>query len=337
MSEDLIYAMSTRGSVTFEEFNLLFRMVYAPGLADRKDSMDIDIRRQLIRLLDSLGYCEFDFGARRVYMCEPSFVLLPSYGLPKAVFTGARTPQLIKKIKENVRPSKDKMMIHYVSQNTFEFAMPALVYIEAVNIEAIKNLADKCSIAADLDQPAAWSLASFSVSSDEILKTANLRPFAGLNWKRRVFCADRLVFSGQESNPQESMTLVEYKNPISQQSKHMLMINDSAAEIDRDWGRYIALSNKKKQIILYNEKLQKLIVPVTVPMPRLLARSVALCTGLAPKITTILAKIGDIPPNHPVYVYSGVPGIVAEFLARKLGQDIYYSGFDFNDKGAIDD
>lgn len=337
MSEDLIYAMSTRGSVTFEEFNSLFRMVNAPGVSDRKDTIDIDIRRQFIRLLDSLGYCEFDFGARRVFMCDPSFVLLPSYGLPKALFVGARTPQLINKIKENVRPSKDKMMIHYVSQNTFEFAIPALFYIEAVDIEAIKGLAEKCGITAELDQPASWSLASFSVSSDEVMKTANFRPFAGLNWRRRVFCVDKLVFSGQESNLQASMPLVEYKNPINQQNRHLLVESDSAAEIDRDWGRYIVLSNNKKRVILYNEKLQKLITPVTVPMPRLLARAVSLCTGLAPKITIILARIGDIPSNHPVYVYPGVPGIVAELLARKLGQDIYYSGFDFNDKGAIDD
>jgi len=337
MSEELIYAMSTRGSVTFEEFNSLFRMVYAPGLADQKDSMDIDIRRQFIRLLDSLGYCEFDFAARRVYMCDPAFVLLPSYGLPKAVFAGARTPLLIKKIKEYVRNNKDKIMIHYVSQNTFEFAMPTMVYIEAVGVDNIKELAENCGISADLDQPAAWSLASYSASLDEVVMTANFRPFAGLDWRRRFFSIDRLTFSSQESNPRGSMTLVEYKNPINQQSKHLILKNESAAEVDRDWGRYIALSNNKKQVILYNEKLQKLIAPVTVPMPRLLSRAVVLCTGLAPKIITIFSRIGDIPPNHPVYTYPGVPKIVAELLARKLGQNIYYSGLDFNDKGAIDD
>lgn len=337
MSEELIYAMSTRGSVTFEEFNSLFRMVYAPGLADQKDSMDIDIRRQFIRLLDSLGYCEFDFAARRVYMCDPAFALLPSYGLPKAVFAGARTPLLIKKIKEYVRNNKDKIMIQYVSQNTFEFAMPAMIFIEAVGVDNIKELGEKCGIAADMDQPAAWSLASFSASLDEVIKTANFKPFAGLTWRRRSFNIDRLVFSSQESSPQELMPLVEYKNPINQQSRHFIFKDGSAAEVDRDWGRFIALSYNEKQVILYNEKLQKLITPITVPMPRLLSRAVALCTGLAPKITTILSRIGDIPSNHPVYVYPGVPKIVAELLASKLGQNIYYSGFDFNDKGAIDD
>lgn len=337
MSEDLIYAMSTRGSVTLEEFNSLFRMVYAPGLADHKDSLDIDIRRQFVRLLDSLGYCEFDFIARHVYMCEPAFVLLPSYGLPKALLAGARTPLLIKRIKERVRNNKDKMMIHYVSQNTFEFAMPTIVYIEAMDVDSIKGLAEECGIAADMDRPVAWSLASFSASLDEVMKTANFRPFAEMSWRQRFFCIDKLAFSSQKSNSQESMRLVEYKNPINQQSRHFLINNESAAEVDRDWGRFIVLSNNEKQVILYNEKLQKLISPVTVPMPRLLSRAVALCTGLAPKITTILSRIGDIPSNHPVYVYRGVPKIVAELLARKLGQNIYYSGFDFNDKGAIDD
>jgi hypothetical protein len=105
--------------------------------------------------------------------------------------------------------------------------------------------------------------------------------------------------------------------------------NDRAAEVNRDWGRYMVLSQERKQVVLYNDKMQKLIVPVTVPLPCLLARGVALCTGVPPKITTVSAKVGDIPPNHPVYVYSGVPRIIAELVTDKLGQQIIYSRFDF--------
>jgi len=337
MSDDLIYAMSTRGIIPIDEFNSLFRMVYAPGISDERDSIDIDIRRQVVRLLDSLGYCEFDFDGRRVYMCEPALVLLPTFGLPKAVLIGARTPLLIKKIKEIVKTHKDKMMLHIVSQSTADFSMPPLIYIEAIDKDSIKEVADKCGLSIDLDKPAAWALANFSGSLDDLKKSIQFIPFAEMNWKRRAFNIDKLVFSSQEPASHGSLLLIEYKNPINQQSRHVLLANDSAAEVDRDWGRYIVLSNSQKHVIVYNEKMQKLIIPVTVPLPCILARAVALCTGHVPKITTVSSKIGDIPPNHPVYVYSGVPKIMAELISNKLEQKLYYSSFEYDQKGVLYD
>lgn len=337
MFEDLIYAMSARGFITIDEFNSLFRTVYAPGISDKKDSIDIDIRRQVVRLFDSLGYCEFDFDSRRVCMCEPALVLLPAFGLPKAVLVGARTPLLIKKVKEIVKAYKDKMVLHFVPQSTADFSMPALIYIEAIDRDSIKEVADKCGLSNDLEKPAAWGLASFSGSLHDLQKSIQFAPFVELNWKRRTFNINRLIFSSQEPFSHDSLLLVEYKNPITQQNKHMVLDDDSAAEVDRDWGRYLVLSSSQKQVIIYNQKIQKLIIPVTVPLPCMLARAITLCTGLVPKITTVSSKIGDIPPSHPVYVYSGVPKIIAELISSKLGQKLYNSNFEYNEKGALYD
>ncbi|MGD0784318.1 MAG: hypothetical protein ABR969_00690 [Sedimentisphaerales bacterium] len=337
MSEDLIYAMSTRGIITIDEFNSLFRMVYAPGISDKQDSIDVDIRWQMVRLLDSLGYCEFDFDNRKVYMCEPALVLSPAFGLPKAILVGARTPPLMKKIKEVVKTYKEKIILHYIPQSTADFSMPALFCIEAIDIASINELAVKCGLSIDVDKPAAWGLANFSASFDDLKKSMQFSPFVERNWKRRVFNVDKLVFSSQGHALQNSIMLIEYKNPIDQQSKHLLRDNDSAAEVNRDWGRYMALSYSQKQVILYNEKMQKLIIPVTVPLPCILARAVALCAGLVPKITIVSSQIGDIPPKHPVYVHSGVPKIIAELISNKLGQKIYYSNFDFDEEGALYD
>lgn len=336
MSENLIYAMSARGSMKIDEFNTLFRMVYAPATSDKRDSFDFDIRRQVVRLLDSLGYCEFDFDARRVFMCEPAMVLLPTFGLPKAVLVGARTPLLIRKIKEFAKAHKDKMTLHIIPQTTADFSMPSLIYIETIDKDSIKEVAVQCGLSIDLDKPAAWALANFSGRIEDLKKSIQFVPFVEMNWKRRVFNTDKLVFSSQRA-PQDHLFLIEYKNPISQQSRHVLVVNDSAAEIDRDWGRYVVLSNLQKQVIAYNDKMQKLMVPITVPLPCILARAVALCTGLVPKIATINSRIGDIPSNHHVYVYSGVPGIISELISNKLEQKLYYSGFEYDERGKLHD
>lgn len=337
MSEDLVYAMSTRGSITVDEFNSLFRMVSAGGISEEEDSINIDIRRQVIRLLDSLGFCEFDFDARKVFMCAPAFVLLPGYGLPKAILVGARTPLLIKKIKEIVKEHKEKIILHFMPQSTSKFSMPALVYIEAIDVDSIKEVAAKCSLNVDVDKPAAWELANFSVSFEALKKSLQFSPFVERNWKKRIFNIDRLVFSSQEPASQSAVSLIEYQNPVNKQNRHIFRDNASATEVSRDWGRYIVLHDSQKQVILYNETMQKLIVPVTVPLPCILARAVALSTGLIPKITTVFSKIADIPAHHPVYIYSGVPKVVAELITNKLGQKIFYSSFDFDEKGVLYD
>jgi len=337
VSENLIYAMSTRGNITIDEFNSLFRMVYSPGVSDRQESIDVDIRSQFRRLLDSLGYCEFDFDTRRVYMCEPSLVLLPAFGLPKAVLVGARTPLLIKEINGAVKNCKDKMILHYIPQSTVDFNMPALVYIEAIDVESIKTLAAKCGLSVDMDKPAAWALANFCFSHESLRKSMQFVPFVELDWKKRNFDVNNLIFTSRGTVDQNQTLLIEYLNPITRQNRHVLRDNGVAAGVNKDWGRYMALSHSQKQVILYNEKMQKLIIPVTVPLPCILARAVALCTGFVPKITTTSTKIGDIPPNHPVYVYSGVPKIISELITNKLGQKIYYSNFDFDEKGTLYD
>ncbi|GAG61844.1 unnamed protein product [marine sediment metagenome] len=99
MSDTLIYAMSTRGKLNLEQFNELFRRVYSPSFKQVEESVKVDVRRHTVRILDSLGYCEFDFDKRMVYMCKPSLMLLPFFGLPKAVLTGARSPFLVQKLK----------------------------------------------------------------------------------------------------------------------------------------------------------------------------------------------------------------------------------------------
>ena len=78
--------------------------------------------------------------------------------------------------------------------------------------------------------------------------------------------------------------------------------------------------------MLYDEKLQKLAVPVTVPLPCVLARAVALCTGTAPLLAkTCPESIGTVPPEHSVQIYSGITHVIAKLVASKLHQKLIYT------------
>ncbi len=334
MSDTLIYAMSTRGSMKLEQFNELFRRVYFPSLEQVEESVEVDVRRQIVRILDSLGYCEFDFDGRIVYMCKPTLILLPVFGLPKAALVGARSPALIEKLKAAVKGRRNKAVLKYLQHSGVNAAIPAALCIEAMDVETIQEIARDVRIACETSWPAAWALANISSSLNNIKDSLNFESRAEPNWKRRVFSKERLVFSGFGSGNPASF-LAEYKDPVSQQLHHWLWKDGAAAQVGRDWGRYVFLAEEGVNILLYDEKLQKLAVPVTVPLPCILARAVALCTGIAPiLVTTCPKRVGAVPSGHSMQVYSGITNVIAKLVASKLCQKLIYTRFEI-DRGEV--
>ncbi|MFX0108245.1 MAG: hypothetical protein ACFE7R_08180, partial [Candidatus Hodarchaeota archaeon] len=116
--------------------------------------------------------------------------------------------------------------------------------------------------------------------------------------------------------------LVEYINPLNQQRVHWLWKGTLAAEVNRDWGRYIALANHVVNILIYDKLRNHLSVPEYVPLPRFFARALTLCSGIAPTRATISAhnKIG-FPPNLPVNIFSQVSPEIVGILSSKLSQE----------------
>ncbi|MBD3320973.1 MAG: hypothetical protein GF350_07775 [Chitinivibrionales bacterium] len=317
-----------------EQFNELFRRVYFPSLSQVDESGEVDVRRQVVRILDSLAYCEFDFDGRMVYMCKPSFVLLPVFGLPKAVLVGARSPALIQKLKAVVKNRQNKAILKRFYYSNHNEAIPATMCIEAMDIETIEKIAKDIKISFESKLPAAWALANISASLKNIKESLNFENRAEPNWKRRIFSKGRLSFSKFE-NANQGCFLAEYKDPVSQQLHHWLWKDGATAMVGRDWGRYLFLAEEDVNILLYDKKYQKLAVPLTVPLPCILARAVALCTGAAPlSAMTYSKKIAAIPPEHSVQVYSGITDVIAKLVASKLCQKLNYTHFEI-DKGGV--
>jgi hypothetical protein len=318
-----------------EQFNELFRRTYFRSLEQVEESVEVNVRRQIVRILDSLGYCEFDFDGRMIYMCKPSFVLLPGFGLPKATLVGARSPTLIDKLKASVKNHGNKAVLKSLHYSGVDSVIPTAFCLEAADLDTIHEIAREVHIYCDASESAAWVLANISISLDNIKKSLNFERRTGPNWKRRIFSKERLVFSGFGGDNQASF-LAEYREPVSQQLRHWLWNNGTAAPVDRDWGRYVFLAEACLNILLYDEKFQKLAVPVTVPLPCILARAVALCTGTAPMLATTCSKrIGAVPPGHTVQVYSGIAPMIAKLVASKLGHELIYTRFEIGKGGVL--
>ncbi|MDA8142732.1 MAG: hypothetical protein M0T81_01970 [Thermoplasmatales archaeon] len=333
MSNELIYAMSTLGEIKLEDFYALLNSITIAEIRE-EESLGMDFRQHIIRLLDSLGYCEFDFEKRKVFMCPPSLVRLPSPGLPKAVLVGARNPSLINNLKSAVRMEYGNAIFYNIPQRRFAIDIPALICIEADKIETLQKISESCRINSDLKTPASWKLAN---TSEELRVMKNSLNYTARNWSSqplKVFDIDRLKFIPASEEKEDSLT--DFLSPITKQHVHWLWSKSGAAEVGKDWGRYIALEIAKRRVIIFDENSLQLAIPSWVPLPTLLARALTMSTGLPPdNVRTGNQAIADIPSNYPMQVYSGVEHSLAHLIASKLNQDIFYRDLSTNSGGII--
>ena len=325
MSNDLIYAMSTSGSMNIDRFSELFRYVYYPYASQNEDQIDINAKQQTIRILDSLGYCEFDFDKRSVYMCRPSLVLIPSFGLPKALLAGARTPNLVQKLKRAVNDRRNKAKMKYKQHSVNNAAIPATICIEATDKAVIQDIAEQSGISCDVTSPAGWRIADLSETIVGVKNSLHFASRVEPEWSKRTFNFERLVFTGY-AGKESDMLLTEYIHPFTKQYYHWIWKDGKAAHTDRDWGRYLALECSESNILMFDEKQFRLAVPVTVPLPCLLSRAAALCSGIPPStVFSCSTKTGGVPAGHPMQVYSSVTPEIAKLIASKLNQKLLYT------------
>jgi hypothetical protein len=269
-------------------------------------------------MLDSLGHCEFDFDSRRVYVCPPLLVALPTCGLPNAVLTGARDPSLVGNLKQAIKNMRGSAHLIRRQHKGYPI-LPEAIIVESVDFETIKETT-KISKIAYKQSVAAWEIIHYASGIDELTKPSDFEERAELNWKRRIFSTKSMQFMRQAENHGE-VKLVEYVNPVNQQRVHWLWKGTLAAEVDRDWGRYMALADYGVDILIYDKFRNLLSVPEYIPLPRFFARALALCSGIAPARATISAhnELG-FPPNLPVNIFFEAPPEIVGILGSKLSQ-----------------
>lgn len=332
MSNELIYALSSMGQVSFSRYKELFKTLYRPEFDE--DEAEVDHRNLIIRMLDSLGYFEFDLDSGKVFMCPPALVMMPTSGLPRFLLTGARTPSLIKKMKAAVRDKKDVVSISRQSQAGDHLNLPDAIFLEAAGIDSVRDVANRSGAFFFPGEPAGWKMVTSSVSINDIEARLSFVPRQAINWEKRVFDTENLRFTFSKGNTLHDNLLVEYTHPFTHRKMHWLWRGTVASEINRDWGRYLALNHCRKNIVIYDESNHYLGVPLTIPFPKILARSAALCSGKAPSIQRIGCTEPSIKNYSLFYIYREVPEVVAKMIAQKIGQDIMLTKIEMKRKTA---
>jgi hypothetical protein len=307
--------------MSFTNYDNAFTAIYSQVYKMSPEEISFTyLKFQTLRLLDALGHCDFLFESRCVYVCPPSLILVPSFGLPMFLLTGARNPELIARINKFVINNKGSVRLIDIPQRVEYCLLPRAIYLEVMSKDIIERGALKIGVNSKSDEPAAWSLANFTSNISEIEKEMSFELRDKPDWPKRTFSPVDLIFS-KYYQTQDDFRLIEYTNPRDQQKLHFLWQGDKGAEVDRDWGRFIVLAKQNARILLYDIRRFLLAVPASIPLPRLIARSLTLCTGLAPSNRIISEKpIKTIPENCRFNIYQSVVPQIAEIVSNKLEQ-----------------
>ena len=319
----LLNVISVKKEISWAEYTKIYSELCSTYLLGKRFDSGLRYKRlQTIRALDALGHCEVEFSKdeRTIVSAPPLITRLPEVGLPKAILAGSRMPRTIDRLKNVSKSLRAKVMISV--QPSGYFLVPQCVLIEADRVKDLSEIAQ--SLGTDFEsQPAAWSIIDFAASLDQQLAKLRWSERRDLNWTRHDFNFDLLMFT-HSHDFKRAVRLSRYNDPISNVNLYLLWKGNACAEVDGDWGRYAALKEAGINVVAYDANQFEFLVPVTVPLPKLIARALTLCSGLLPEPRQQHASVSLISTLE-VAVYKNVPPPIAELAAIKLGQTISLS------------
>ena len=310
----LLYAASAARDMTWETFR---RIVDATCVPDGKLAAEMRyVRTEAVDVGDVLGHWEVvHAGAeRKIVVAPPVLARLPWPGLPRAVLCGSRSPDTLADICQAC-DAFDGLSLSISAQPHHPYA-PMRIELSAESEEHLIAVGREMSVRYD-PIPAAWAIAQASGSVGRYLSALAWEKREDLNWDRREFDPDLLRFrSSAEGIDLSRLRLISYAHPNGWAWRDWLCNNGLSADVDRSWGRYCVLAAVGRTVMRYDHREGVATVPRQVPLPKLLARALALSSGNAPN---------QVPDTGlGLRAYHSVPLPVFEEVAAKLHQNQHW-------------
>lgn len=333
-SDRLLYAISAKAEISWAEFKRIFDYLYA--LPTRSSSLNggslLHRKHETIRAITALGHCDVEFNESggKIFVAPPSLARLPVIGLPQAILTGSRSPLAIKQLSEAC-----EIVGRYVSLDVSEQAgnlvfVPSRVVVQAESMEQITQVAGLLRVTFEAEPPA-WKILNFAGCLDDYLISRQWSSATELNWRRKDFDLSSLRFG---SIQQESVVrLSRYTDPVRNIPAHRFWKDGQQAQVDRDWGRYAVLREAGLNVLVYDQHRFIMAIPVGVPLPRLFAQSLALCSGYAAQFISRQSLPYPSPETKGFNLFRDIPPQIAEMVAAKLGQTLLPYSLDLKSQG----
>jgi len=322
IGDALLFTVSARRRCTWQAFRDAFDDLYTRWVSTtgRSDEPDVNVRRDAARLIDALGHCDVVFGAGNASVFAAPSVLaqLPVAGLPRAVLCGSRSPESIGLLRRATHQAGNSVHVRVESQRSSSLFAPARIEIQANSDAVMRRVAEEVGVLY-ATVPPAWSLASMSGALDGFHRSLGWSKRPDLNWARSDFDPGQLRFGGRRESS-DRLILSRYQDPVRGGWIFWMWRGDECAEIgDPSWGRYAVLAACGRTVLRYDQTSGQLMVPASVPLPRLLSRAATLCSGYAPA-TIADPGLAPGPTWLRYHLYRSVPPDVYGVCSEKIGQ-----------------
>ena len=321
----LLSFLTYKKASSTEDFYAAFEFLHSNHFSNPLQESNINyskIKKASINMYDYLGHLDYDYESKEIVVNPPQLIFIPTDKGRKVLLIGGRDAALIQSILEIAPRHNLKVEITKQSLLNEHLLLPDAITIKTFGKRTenfgennIKALAQELNIKFDPNELIQVSMQQFAADIDEYetdLLANNETSKEDYDWARKIFNPDNLVYE-RVTNPtfDQSFSLIEYKlNEYTYNNK--LWKSQKCYLVDKNWGKFLALKHYNKRVILYDTRKHKVAIPLELPLPRLLAESIILLSGIAP----VYEKI-----NSRTYrIYENIPSAFIKNLFDKLKQ-----------------
>lgn len=315
--------LSLKGALTTEDFFRAFEFFYSKEFSEHRIDLNTNLtklKRASLTFYDFIGILDYDYETKSIVLNPPQFIFIPAVQGRRVLLIGARDTALIDSIIKVAPTYNLQVEITKQFPSNVKLLLPDVITIKAFGAASenygernIKRLADKLRITFTSEYFPQLALQYFSANIADYENTLQEIDGDDFNWARYVFNPETLRFEKSETeNFDKSFSLLEYK--LNEYTYlHKLWKDNRCFQIDRNWGRFIALKHYNKNVILFDAISNKVAIPIETPLPRLLSKAIMLLSGLAPDFKEIKGK--------KYRIYENMNGIFTQNLFKsKLDQ-----------------
>jgi hypothetical protein len=318
VGDALLFTVSAWRECTWGQFRDAFDELHLRWLAAAGSGREqgSQVRIRAARTLENLGHMDllFEGSEGTVAVGPPVLAQIPVPGLPRAVLCGSRAPESVDRLRDACRDNGEVWVLCERQVGRDPFA-PARIELRGTSTDVLHDVAERLRVAHEPVAPA-WSLLSASASLEAYRESLSWREDTDLNWRREDFDPGELRFGPVRQTG--DLVLSRYIDPVRGTWRFWLWRGQERAEVDDpSWARFAVLSSAGQRALTYDAREGSLAVPASVPLPRLLARAMALTSGYAP--STINRPDGKFGSRR-YQVFPGVAADTFDACARKTGQ-----------------
>ncbi|WP_352422999.1 hypothetical protein [Proteiniphilum sp.] len=292
--------LSLKSELAAKDFYQAFEFYYSKEFLEFNSNPDFNLsklKRSSLGFYDFIGVLDYDYETKTIVLNPPQFVFIPTVKGRKVLLIGARDAAMIETIISKAPEHGLQVEITKQFPSNERMLLPDAITIKSFGSSTdnygerdIKALADELQIKFSSNYFPQIALYDFSADIYDYENTLQLTDEKDYDWARKIFNIETLSFDGSETPSfDKTFSLIEYKlNEYTYQ--HKLWKDNGCYQIDKNWGRFVALKHHNKDVILFDRTSNKVAIPIGTPLPKLLSKAIMLLSGLAPDLKGIDGK-----------------------------------------------